>query len=284
MLSDRDYMSQRPRWQQGQHQGPSIVTLLIWANVVVFGLQYLVNIDTVLWLSAPEFRRLELWRLGTYMFCHGSFWHIFMNMWGLHMFGRPLEERLGGTRFVHLYLVSGAIGGLTWLLFNWNSMYPVLGASGALFGVMMAAAMMFPNQQIMLLLPPIPMKLKTFVAVYAGLEIFFELTSLEAGVAHLAHLGGLLGGFLYMRNAMGRPILDEVGQRLRNLFRRRPRGPEPRPFDPTVGGTSEPAGDGAEFLREVDRVLDKIGRDGLNSLTPDERRVLERARDRLKNR
>jgi membrane associated rhomboid family serine protease len=290
MLSDRDYMSANRGWRGSLgYAGPSIVTSLIWANVIVFALQMFVHGFTGMLALGPEaLRQFQLWRLGTYMFAHGGFGHIFANMWGLYLFGRPLEARLGGTRFLHLYLTSGLIGGLVWLFFNWSNPYAwVIGASGAMFGVMMAAAMMFPNERILLLIPPIPMRLKTFVAIYAGIEILMELGqatgTFNDRIAHLAHLGGLLGGFLYMRRAF--PGMREwgVGAFLRRLRRGRPK----RVIFP--GGTSrDPAAgddlDDTAFRQEVDRILDKIGREGLASLTFGERRVMERARERLRQR
>jgi len=282
MLSDRDYMNDRQSRWPGQHT--SIVTLLIWANVIVFVLQFLSTdrLTDVLCLSAPGVRHLELWRLGTYMFVHGGFLHILFNMWPLYLFGRLLEERIGGTRFLHLYLVSGLLGGLVWLFFNWNSPEPVVGASGAVFGVLMAAAMTFPNQKIMLLLPPVEMRLKTFVAVFAAIEIFSEFGQATGTwndrIAHLAHLGGMLGGFLYMRRIMP-DFRIRVRDWWRNLIRRRP-GPPSADADDRTGDALPPA----EFQREVDRILDKIGREGLAGLTIEERKTMERARKRLRER
>lgn len=290
-------MSQRPGvWHSVQHT--SMVTALIWANVIIFVLQIMVpdnllgqalqgqghgaDVTTFLSLNAQGIRHFEIWRLGTYMFAHGGFMHIFMNMWGLYLFGRLLEDRIGSASFLNLYFISGLIGGGTWLFFNWDNPYgSVIGASGAVFGVMMAAAMLFPNQMIMLLIPPVPMKLKTFVAVYAGLEVFLEFTRLGGGsVAHLAHLGGMLGGFLYMRKAYPTLRLPWFGWRLK-LHPRPPRVP-PRIVPPTPA--DGPDTTSPQFRHEVDRILDKIGRDGLASLTPEERRTLERARERLRQR
>ncbi len=273
-----------------QYQGGSIVKPLLWANIIVFIFTSFGAMGNplmgLLWLRAPEISRLELWRLGTYMFVHAGFGHIFFNMWGLYIFGRPLELRLGGSRFLNLYMISGLVGGIFWLLFNWEAGgYPVVGASGAVFGVMMAAAMAFPNQQIMLLFPPIPMRLKTFVFAYGTLEVILALTVAEGGgIAHIAHLGGILGGFIYMRRLTG--MRGGFG----NLFGplaawwRRTRADKNRSGFRMVPKDEYEDEDEENLSAEVDRILDKIGRHGLSGLTEKEKKKLERARQRLKKR
>jgi len=296
MLSDRDYMGGRRRYYHQRFSGreSSVVLPLVIANVVVFlftigdlGRNSSGGLIQVLWLTAPGVRNYEFWRLGTYMFVHGGFSHIFWNMWGLFLFGRLVESRIGARRFLQLYFTSGIIGGVFWLLCNWNSGIPVLGASGGVFGVMMAAAMMFPNQKIMLLLPPIPMRLKTFVAVYGGIEVVMSISAARqqgGGIAHIAHLGGLVGAFVYMRWLLGRTAL--TGSRSGGIaawWRRWRAEARQRRF--REHGPEEAAGsdDGEPPLSiEVDRILDKIGREGLSSLTAEEKRTLERARERLR--
>lgn len=276
MYSDRSYSS------RGRHPQPAVsaVSAVIWVTVACFILQWLSRDRFTLytWLDGESIRHHEYWRLGSYMFVHGGFWHILMNMWGLHLFGRMIEDRLGSSHFLNLYFISGVIGGGTWLFFNWDSPVPVIGASGGLFGVMMAAAMLFPNERILLLIPPIPLRLKTFVGVYALVEVFS--LGAQSGIAHLAHLGGLLGGFLYMHRVM--PVISprELFSRLRNRLRRRGWS-----LHPDSSAKPPPAGDadaGMPTSEEIDRVLDKIGEQGLNSLTPSERRILDKARERLR--
>ncbi len=131
-------------------------------------------------LNPEAIRQFQIWRLVTYMFAHGGIMHIMLNMWGLYLFGKMIEQHLGRFSFINLFLVSGVIGGLVWLGFNWSGENAyVVGASSALFGVMLAAALLFPNEKILLLLPPVVLKLKTFVAIYAGVEIIFELTKFD---------------------------------------------------------------------------------------------------------
>lgn len=342
MLSDRDYMrpgGQRMTWGR---PASSVVKPLIWANVLIFlatglGRHAPGNPNgffELLHLHPYYLQQWEVWRLGTYMFVHGGAMHLFFNMWGLHLFGRLVEERLGPQRFLRLYFISGVLGGLAWTLANWwgpvlvaldaraltdgirqqlqdggvelvrsqgellaygsaqglqavrglrvlHAYSGVVGASGAVFGVMMAAAMTAPNVRIMLLIPPVPMKLKTFVAVYALIEIALAWSA-AAGhsasrVAHLAHLGGLAGAFLYMKHLGHSSPWDLFRGHLAAWRYRRAR----RRFQ-KVSGDGDGSAGGAPPSLEVDRILDKIGRSGIQSLTEEERRTLQEAGQRLR--
>lgn len=304
MLSDRDYV------RHPGHRGPmrpgdsSIILPLIVANIAVFLLQTLTRgaetegITEFLTLDWKSLRSFEVWRLGTYMFAHANFMHILVNMWGIWIFGRPLEYRIGPHRFLHLYLVSGLVAAGVWLSFNHSpiaidtpmgvyqtDMYPrILGASGSLFGVMVAAAMVAPNLRYMLLIPPIPIRLKTLVAVYAVIEILAVQTGHQSGVAHLAHVGGLIGGYFYMVfnvPGSGSTVSREIAgtwSRIRAWFRRRSFHMHSSPRPPS--SSSQPKDD--DPAATIDDILDKIGREGLSSLTAEERRKLEDARNRLK--
>jgi len=154
--------------------------------------------------NAPPF---QLWQLLTYGFLHGGFGHLFFNMFGLWMFGRILEQVWGQKRFLIYYLVcivgAGVIQLLTLTIMGQEQIFPTLGASGGVFGILLAFGMLFPNARVMLLIPPIPMKAKWLVVGYGALELFFGVTGTQAGVAHFAHLGGMAFGFaliIYWRN------------------------------------------------------------------------------------
>ena len=178
---------------------PPITQALLLVNVAAF------CIDLFL---GPWFTRLfALWPLGhgflpwqvvTYAFLHGSIGHLFFNMLGLWMFGADLERMWGPKRFLQFYTASVLTAAAAQLLMSALSgaVYPTVGASGGLFGLLLAFAMVFPNRTIMPLFPPIPMKAKVFVALYGGLELFLGVTGTQEGVAHFAHLGGMLGGWL----------------------------------------------------------------------------------------
>jgi len=188
---------------------PPITQALLMINTVAFFLDYL--------SGGILGRYLALWPINsgaflpfqvvTYAFMHGSFGHLFFNMIGLWTFGQELERLWGGKRYMQFYAASLLSAAAVQLLVTWllNSPYPTLGASGALFGLLLAFGMLFPNRQVMLIIPPIPLKAKTLVIGYGALELFFGVTGTQEGVAHFAHLGGMIGGFLMIQYWRGRP-------------------------------------------------------------------------------
>ncbi len=187
---------------------PPVTQALLLINVAAFCIDFFLG---------PEFTRLfALWPIGhgflpwqvvTYAFLHGSVAHLFFNMLGLWMFGAELERVWGARRFVQFYFASVLTAAAAQLLVTglMGTVFPTVGASGGLFGLLLAFGMMFPNRIIMPLFPPIPMKARTFVAVFGGLELLFGVTGTVSGVAHFAHLGGMLGGFLMIRYWRGQP-------------------------------------------------------------------------------
>lgn len=199
---------------------PPVTQALLIGNVVVFLLQQLLGDDTfapfMLW-PLSDFdafspgQNFQIWQLLTYGFLHGGFSHLLFNMLALYMFGGPLEQTWGNKRFLTYYLVCVAGAGLCQLLVGWwmvsngGDPYPTLGASGGVFGLLLAFGMLFPNQRVMLLFPPIPMKARTFVIVFGALELIMGFTGWQPGVAHFAHLGGMLFGWLLIRYWRGQP-------------------------------------------------------------------------------
>jgi membrane associated rhomboid family serine protease len=138
------------------------------------------------------------WQLITYMFLHADFGHIFFNLFILWMFGQAIENIWGTKRFLVYYLLCGFGAAVLHLLSGIPFTYTI-GASGGVYGVLLAFGMMYPNRVIMLLIPPIPIKAKYFVAIIGAIELFSGLTNPNSGVAHFAHLGGLLVGFLLIK-------------------------------------------------------------------------------------
>jgi membrane associated rhomboid family serine protease len=140
------------------------------------------------------------WQVVTYSFLHGSMTHLFFNMLALWMFGSEIEQLWGGKRYMQFLLASALSAALVQLLWTFlaGSRVPTIGASGATFGLLLAFGMLFPNRIIMPLFPPIPMKAKFFVAIFGALELLFGVSG-QSGIAHFAHLGGMLGGFLMIR-------------------------------------------------------------------------------------
>jgi membrane associated rhomboid family serine protease len=192
---------------------PPVTRSLLIANVAVFLLQMggLPLIETfALWppgsteLNTPGFAP---WQLITYSFLHGSMSHILFNMFGLYMFGSEVERLFGSKFFLRYYFASVMAAGLLHLVISsvlGLPPVPIVGASGGIYGLLLAFGVYFPQRTIVLLIPPIPMKARTFVVVFAVVELFFGVTGSASGVAHFAHLGGMLGGWLmilYRRRA-----------------------------------------------------------------------------------
>jgi membrane associated rhomboid family serine protease len=141
------------------------------------------------------------WQIVTYAFLHGGLLHLAFNMFALYMFGGAIEQVFGARRYLTYYMGCVVSAALAQLLVAGMSgdVYPTVGASGGVFGLLLAYAIYFPNTRLMLLFPPIPMRARTFVFIYAVLELFLGVTGSQSGVAHFAHLGGMIGGFLLLR-------------------------------------------------------------------------------------
>jgi membrane associated rhomboid family serine protease len=155
-----------------------------------------------LWpVDSPHF---ALWQVLSYAFLHSGVTHLFFNMFGLWMFGSELEHLWGPRRYLQFLLAGVLTAAAAQLVITYlsGSPVPTVGASGGLFALLLAFGMLFPNRTIMPLFPPIPMKAKTFVLVFGGLELLLGLSG-ASGVAHFAHLGGMLGGWLMIRHWRG---------------------------------------------------------------------------------
>lgn len=189
---------------------PAVLGLII-ANVVIFLLEQVAFVPIMLHFALwPLGRHFQPWQLVTYAFLHEGWWHIFANMFGLFIFAPALERHWGPRRFLFYYFACVIAAALTEVavLHATGSREPTIGASGGVFGVLLAFAWLFPRAQLLLLLPPIPMPAWLFVTLYGLLELFFGVTGFEPGIAHFAHLGGLLGGAIMMllwRTRLGGP-------------------------------------------------------------------------------
>jgi membrane associated rhomboid family serine protease len=182
---------------------PPLTQALIVANIVVFMLDRMLGGAVSAWFALwpPGSGRFLPWQIASYAFLHASLTHLAFNMLGLWMFGRELEQVWGPRRFGVFYAVSVLTAALAQLLVTYalGSTAPTVGASGGLFGLLIGFAMLFPRRTILLLLPPIPMPAWLFVTLYGLIELTLGVTGTASGVAHFAHLGGLLGGWLVMR-------------------------------------------------------------------------------------
>ena len=185
-----------------------VTTALIAANVAMFLLEQGAPgsiYALALWpLGAGQAGGASFapWQLVTYAFLHGSVLHLAFNMFALYMFGGAIEQVFGTRRYLTYYFVCVVSAALTQLVFAAGSggIYPTVGASGGVFGLLLAYGIYFPKNRVMLIFPPIPMPARTFVLVYAAIELFLGVTGTQEGVAHFAHLGGMIGGYALLRH------------------------------------------------------------------------------------
>jgi membrane associated rhomboid family serine protease len=229
------------------------------ANVLMFFVQMTAPAVTGALVLVPAELLMRPWTLVTYMFLHAGFTHILFNMLGLYFFGPRVEQRIGSQRFFALYMISGITGGL---LSFYTPGVAIVGASGAIYGVLLAYARFWPRDKIFIW-GIIPVEVRWLVIIYTVIS----LMGWGGGVAHFAHLGGFLGAFLYllwMERAAGS-----------RKFRQVATAPQPAK-DALLGNwrNVNRAGVHAVNKEEVDRILDKISASGIGSLTPQERLFL----------
>jgi membrane associated rhomboid family serine protease len=188
---------------------PPVTQALLIANVAVFLLEMAGAMSLFEWFAlwpptsgptpAPGF---QLWQLVTYSFLHGSVLHILVNMLALYTFGRDVERLFGSSWYLQYYFVCVVTAALSHLVVTgWMGGPPVptVGASGGVFGLLLAYGVYFPRRTVILLFPPIPLPARVFVVLFGALELYFGVTGTASGVAHFAHLGGMLGGWLMIR-------------------------------------------------------------------------------------
>ena len=195
---------------------PPITFTLILINVLVYALALATGPDIVrtfaLWPPGSG-GAFHVWQLITYSFLHGSLLHLTFNMIAIWMFGAALEKRWNDLRYLLTYLLSVAIAAMTQIAVSGYFLHatgPVIGASGGVFGLLLAYAMYFPNRVIsFIFLPFIQVRTSTFVLGYGAVELILGVTNTAAGVAHFAHLGGLFGGWLAVQYFRGRGVFGQ---------------------------------------------------------------------------
>ncbi|MEQ9459375.1 MAG: rhomboid family intramembrane serine protease [Phycisphaeraceae bacterium] len=287
-FENRDYYRDRSGggFGGGRFGGASVVKWLIIINAVIFLWDNIMmgsrrgsalGLLPYGYFSVDEgIYGLQVWRLFTYQFLHADFFHILFNMIGLFFFGPLLERTLGSRRFLAFYLLCGVSGAVVASLLGAIPgliMMPpsaiLIGASGSLFGILAACAVLFPNLRVMLLIPPVPMTMRTMALVFMGIAALSVLAGSRNDGGEAAHLGGALLGFLLIRNigllnfAEGsRFSLDSP----REAFNRKL--------------TQLKADQEAKEQAEVDRILDKVRDQGLQSLSSRERKMLQKATDK----
>lgn len=201
----------RPTWSQPGALGggggvPPVVKALLIANIGTFTFQLLAGalaqtrLESIFGLIPFNVtHHFFLWQLGTYLFLHGGIFHLALNMIALWMFGGELEEYWGSERFTRFYFITGIGAGVCSVLASWNSYVPIIGASGAIYGLLAAYGILFPDRQILLYFI-VPIKAKWFVLILGLITFWSSLSMSQNGIAHTAHLGGMLFGWLYLRN------------------------------------------------------------------------------------
>jgi membrane associated rhomboid family serine protease len=182
---------------------PAGVGFLLIATIASFMLQIAAGEGLIVSLALwPLQFNFMPWQIVTYAFLHGSLMHLVFNMYGLWLFGSEMERLLGRRNFFKLYFASVLSAAALQLLVNdlTGNQVPTVGASGGVFGLLLAYGMCFPNRKLMLLFPPIPMPAWAFVSLYAIIELMLGVTGAQMEVAHFAHIGGMIGGYLVIRS------------------------------------------------------------------------------------
>lgn len=274
-------------YEAPRRQSPFSLTPWVRGIIMANAAVYLMTITVFTGPWIYEFTAFEpraafgrWWTLFTYMFMHGGFLHLLFNMLVLFFFGPAVEERMGSKSFALYYFtcgVGGAVFSLVMSLFT--PVAPFVGASAAVLGVALAFALNWPNAPVYVFPLPVPIKVKWLVTFLVVVNLWAASAGADTGIAYLAHLGGLLFGFLYLR---GRDYTMRDAQGAVR-FQSPPSGPPAqriRKARQTAKARTNAPGASADRHKqydEVDRVLDKISESGLDSLTPEERQVLDEA-------
>lgn len=247
----------------------SVIVRLIIVNVVVFFLQFFPA--TGAWITrylalTPRdvLTRGYVWQLITYMFLHGGLWHIGINMFIIWMFGRTLEQIWGSARFLRFFFICGIGGALLSFIFAYNTR--VIGASAGGYGILLAFAILFPNQRLLIFPFFIPIKARTLVIALAMIELLMGVAG-GGGIAHFAHLGGMAAALIMLR---GEYQLRRINSFIRDRLSKLP----VKIILDRDGDESQKGGKGGD--ERIDSILDKISEKGYENLTETERRILEK--------
>jgi len=274
-----------------------IINVLCFFACIVFA-SYGIDLDQMFGLHFFLSNQFRPWQLFTYMFLHGGWEHLFFNMFALWMFGRIMEQTMGRNRFLFYYLTCGLGAGLAqemvqmveFLFMDYANIGYTVGASGAIYGILLSFGMTYPEERMFIFPLPIPIKAKYFITGYAVIELLSALSQNGDNVAHVAHLGGMLVGLLlllYWRNGGGNGTRHrnyggyDRGNTTWDNFRRwfAELGKKKKPhINVTYGGRY---GQEAAYRQqkkedeeELNRILDKVKKSGYDGLTTEEKRKL----------
>ncbi len=262
----------------------SVVNILLIANVIVYLIDQLLHITPLFALSYFQSPYFHWFQPVTYMFMHGGFWHIAFNMFALWMFGRFLETAWGPKRFLVYYFICGIGAAITQEVCQFTGLISpydfTVGASGAIYGILFAFGMTFPEERMFIFPIPFPIKAKYFVIIFIAIELFEGFAAADT-VAHFAHLGGMLFGalaFIYWKSQM-RTVRGV--HKMKVTYNRTSARRQPDKYSSTPGYGSydksektTTATSSSDTNAEIDRILDKIRRSGYENLTPQEKQTL----------
>jgi membrane associated rhomboid family serine protease len=234
------------------------------ANVVMFFVQQTLPAVGAALAFQPDLLLQQPWTLVTYMFLHAGLMHLLFNMLALYFFGPRVEQRIGSERFFALYMISGISGGLLSFVFAPHA--EVVGASGAIYGVLLAFARFWPRHQIYIW-GILPIEARWMVIIYTGISLFYGFGGGAGGIAHFAHLGGFVGAFLYL-------MFIDRRQGAKRFRKEATSVPPAKDNSLSNWRDVNRATVHAVNRDEVDRILDKINASGIGSLTPQERLFL----------
>ena len=242
-----------------------VVKTLIVINIAVFIIIHIFK--SISWflifglVPALVFSRIMIWQPITYLFLHFGLWHLVLNMLMLWMFGSVIESRWGSKRFLFYYLFTGIGAGICSVIFAFNSQSPIVGASGAIFGLLVAFAVLFPDSVILLFFI-FPMKMKYAAMVLAGINLLGALSNPGGGIAYIAHLGGGLFGYIYLKNEIIKTMFSRFNpENIKNSMRKKQEIIQCKKKE--------------NIDNQVDAILDKISSQGMDSLTKQEKSLLE---------
>ncbi|HIA86682.1 MAG TPA: rhomboid family intramembrane serine protease [Candidatus Marinimicrobia bacterium] len=217
-------------------------------------------------VPSKTFGELMLWQPFTYLFFHGGIWHVLINMFVLWMFGSELEKFWGKKEFLRFFFITGIGSGLITILFSLSSTNPVVGASGAIYGVLLAYGLLFPNRLVYLYFL-IPIKVKYLVILIGAIAFFSSLNPGNSNISHLTHLSGMVIGFIYLRSSINWNTINHFVIHRKDEIKRH---------------YEDKKNEKREALKlQVDAILDKINDVGYDNLSESEREFLFKASKKL---
>ncbi|MBI4372078.1 MAG: rhomboid family intramembrane serine protease [Elusimicrobia bacterium] len=259
---------------------PSALKFLLLANVAAFLVARLVGppIELIFGLVPREVVSQHwVWQPVTYLFLHGSVWHLLFNLFALWMFGMPVQAQWGGGEFLKYYFLCGVGAALVSIAVAPHSPIPVIGASGAIYGLLVAFAMLYPDAVVYLYFL-IPVRAAHMAILFGLLEFFAGASGTTPGIARFAHLGGMVTGYLYIRWWWVWKL--KLTSAVSGLAASR--GPASKPASRRAARSAAPRSAPRDEMAEVDRILDKILASGLESLTDAERALMRRYSEKNK--